>query len=213
MNRKANQIYSFEETYKIFKSLLRNDNFIRLSAVGFGTNACFAGVFYIMPILILGQTQLGSMWKIFAPTALIGTILMFYFAYRADRNGLVRTVLIGLAFEFSGVFIPLWSQSIYSLIPALMIFYAGHCILASTLPVVVADFPVQKFKGTVMSIFTSAQFLGMGLGGIVSGFILKFSSNSLFGFLSIMILCSLMAMIGYKTATDKGHTDGDKPLG
>lgn len=203
--RGSNQIYNFDETIKVFKSLLRNANFLCLSAVGFGTNACFAGVFYIMPILILGQTQLGSMWKIFAPTALIGTILMFYFAYRADRNGLTRTVLIGLAFEFSGVLLPLLSHSIYLLIPALIVFYAGHCILASTLPVVIADFPVQKFKGTVMSIFTSAQFLGMGLGGIVSGYILKFSSNSLFGFLSIMILCSAIAMTGYKVSANKSH--------
>jgi MFS family permease len=202
-HRESNQIYSFDETFKIFKSLLRNGNFLRLSVVGFGTNACFAGVFYIMPILILGQTQLGSMWKIFAPTALIGTALMFYFAHRADRNGSLQTVLIGLAFEFSGVFIPLLSQSIYSLIPALIIFYAGHCILASTLPVVIADFPVQKFKGTIMSIFTSAQFLGMGLGGIASGFILKFSSNGLFGFLSIMMLCSLTVMAGYKNTVNE----------
>jgi MFS family permease len=208
-HREANQTYNFDETVKIFKYLIRNGNFLRLSVVGFGTNVCFAGVFYIMPILILGQTQLGSMWKIFAPTALIGTVLMFYFARRADRNGSVQTVLIGLAFEFSGVLIPLWLHSIYFLIPALIVFYAGHCILASTLPVVVSDFPVQKFKGTVMSIFTSAQFLGMGLGSIVSGFILKFSSNGLFGFLSIMILCSLTAMMGYKSAANKGHENGD----
>lgn len=205
----AIQTYSFDETVKIFKYLLRNSNFLRLSVVGFGTNVCFAGVFYIMPILILGQTQLGSMWKIFAPTALIGTVLMFYFAHRADRNGSVQTVLIGLAFEFSGVLIPIWLHSIYFLIPALIIFYAGHCILASTLPVVVSDFPVQNFKGTVMSIFTSAQFLGMGMGGIVSGIILKFSKNGLFCFLCMMILCSLLAMMGYKATANKSHTNGN----
>ena len=210
-HKEANQHHSFEETVKIVKYLLRNSNFLRLSAVGFSINVCFSGVFYIMPILILGQTQLGSMWKIFAPTALIGTVLMFYFAHQADQNGSLRTVLIGLIFEFTGVLMPLLSHSVFFLIPALIIFYSGHCILAATLPVAVSDFPVQKFKGTVMSIFMSIQFLGMGLGGIVSGFILKYSSNGLFGFLSIMMLCSLMAMRG-KATTNKGHTNGNNQI-
>jgi predicted MFS family arabinose efflux permease len=209
-HRETNQTYNFDETVKIFKYLLRNSNFLRLSVVGFSINVCFAGVFYIMPILILGQTQLGSMWKIFAPTALIGTVLMFYFAHRADQNGSLRTVLIGLIFEFTGVLMPLLLHSVFFLIPALIIFYSGHCILAATLPVAVSDFPVQKFKGTVMSIFMSIQFLGMGLGGIVSGFILKYSSNGLFGFLSIMMLCSLLAMRGYKATTNKDHTNSNQ---
>ena len=209
-HREANQIHSFDETIKTFKYLLRNSNFLRLSAVGFSINVCFAGVFYIMPILILGQTQLGSMWKIFAPTALIGTALMFYFARQADKNGSVQTVLIGLAFEFTGVLIPLLSHSVFFLIPALIIFYSGHCILSATLPVAISHFPVQKFKGTVMSIFMSVQFLGMGMGGIVSGFILKFSSNGLFGFLCIIIFCAMAAMTGYKVLTIEDHTNSSK---
>lgn len=201
----ANQIHSFDETVQTFKYLLRNRNFLRLSAVGFGINFCFAGVFYIMPILILGQTQMESMWKIFAPIALIGTVLMFYFAHQADKNGSIRTVLIGLAFEFAGVLIPLLSQSVYFLIPALIIFYSGHCILAATIPVAVSDFPVQKFKGTVMSLFTSVQFLGMGLGGILSGFILKISSDCLFGFQCMIIFCSLTVMAGYKNTVTENN--------
>lgn len=209
-HRDANEIHSFDKTIKTFKYLLRNGNFLRLSAVGFSINVCFAGVFYIMPILILGQTQLGSMWKIFAPTAVIGTVLMFYFAHQADKNGSVQTVLTGLAFEFTGVLIPLLSHSVFFLIPALIIFYSGHCILSATLPVAISHFPAQKFKGTVMSIFMSVQFLGMGFGGIVSGFILKFSSNGLFGFLCIIIFCAMAAMTGYKVVTMEDPASSSK---
>lgn len=194
----VNRIHTYKEMIEIFKDLLRNRDFLRLSMVGFSINVCFAGAFYIMPILILGQTQLGNMWKVFAPTALIGTLLMFYFAHKADKNGSLQTVLIGLAFEFTGVLIPLLSHSVYFLMLALIIFYSGHCILSATLPVAISHFPLQKVKGTVMSIFTSTQFLGMGIGGMISGFILKFSSNCLFGFLCALILCSLVAMAGYK---------------
>jgi MFS family permease len=197
-HKEVNRIHTYEEVTKIFKDLLRNRDFLRLSMVGFSINVCFAGVFYIMPILILGQTQLGNMWKIFAPTALIGTALMFYFAHKADKNGSLQTVLIGLAFEFTGVLIPLLSHSVYFLIPALIIFYSGHCILSATLPVAISHFHLQRIKGTVMSIFTSAQFLGMGIGCMISGFILKLSSNCLFGFLCVLILCSLTVMTGYK---------------
>jgi MFS family permease len=197
-HKEVHRIHTYEEIIKIFKDLLHNRDFLRLSIVGFSINVCFAGVFYIMPILIVGQTQLGSMWKIFAPTALIGTVLMFYFAHKADKKGSLQTVLIGLAFEFTGVLIPLLSHSVYFLMPALIIFYSGHCILSTTLPVAISHFPLQRAKGTVMSIFTSAQFLGMGIGGIISGFILKLSSNCLFGFLCVIILCSLTAMAGYK---------------
>jgi MFS family permease len=155
-----------------------------------------------MPVLIAGQTQLGSMWQVFAPTALIGTVLMFYFASQADKNGLLQTALIGLVFELAGILIPLLSHSVYFLMPALIIFYSGHCILSATLPVAISHFPRQEVKGTVMSIFTSAQFLGMGFGSIISGFILKFSSNCLFGFLCIIILCSLTLMTGYKNFSE-----------
>jgi MFS family permease len=183
---------------KIVRELTGNRDLFRLSMIGFIGNVCLAGMFYIMPLLIIKEIHLNSMWQVFAPTAIIGTSVMFYFAKKADKQGSVRIIYTGLGFELIGVMMPMTSHSLYSLVASLIIFYSGHCILSSTLPVAVSRHPKEGVKGTVMSIFTSFQFLGMGFGGIISGFILRASSSYLFGFLILLIISAHIVMIGYK---------------
>jgi MFS family permease len=183
---------------KIMRELTGNRDLFRLCMIGFIGNVCLAGMFYIMPLLIVKEIHLNSMWQVFAPTAIVGTSIMFYFAKKADKQGSARIIYTGLGFELIGVIIPVTSHSIYFLAASLIIFYSGHCILSSTLPVAVSRHPKEGVKGTVMSIFTSFQFLGMGFGGIVSGFILRASSSYLFGFLIVLIISAHIIMIGYK---------------
>jgi MFS family permease len=195
--------YSYSNIGKVLKEVMSSPDMRRLIFSGFIANACCACVFFVMPLLIINETQIDQVWKIFAPAAVIGTALMFYFAKKADTLGTVRIAMIGFAFELAGVTLPMISNSGYVLIASLTAFYSGHCILSPILPSAVSRYPENELKGTVMSVFTSFQFLGAGIGGIAGGFILSFSSAHLFGSIIALILIAFVLMAGYRNFTDE----------
>ena len=126
--------FSFSRIGRCLGELAGSPDMLRLVLSGFIGSACLSGVFFIMPLLIAREIHIDHMWKIFAPAAVIGTALMFYFAKRADSCGTVRIAMIGFALELAGVALPTISHSIQVLVVSLVLFYSGHCILSPSFP-------------------------------------------------------------------------------
>jgi MFS family permease len=193
----AVQELSFSRIGRCLGELAGSPDMLRLVLSGFIGSACLSGVFYIMPLLIARETHIDHMWRIFAPAAVVGTALMFYFAKRADSCGTVRIAMIGFALELAGVALPVTSHSFRMLVVSLVLFYSGHCILSPLLPVAVSRYPEQGARGTVMSVFTMFQFLGTGVGGMAAGFLLWWSPSSLFPAFTVLILCAMVLISGF----------------
>jgi len=179
-------------------SILRNRDLMRLNLTGFIGNVILTAIFFIMPLLMKQKIEIPHMWKIYVPMALAGTGLMFYFSRKADLEGTRKTVLIALVFEFTGIATAILSQSLYPLFAAFILVYSGHCILSPVLPAAVSRYPGTGRAGTVMGIFNSFQFIGSGVGGILSGFLLNISPESLFIVLLVLISAGIYLTAGYR---------------
>ena len=62
----------------------------------------------------------------------------------------------------------------------------------------VSRYPEESARGTVMSVFTMFQFLGTGIGGMAGGFLLGWSPASLFPAFTLLILCAMFLMYGFR---------------
>ena len=178
--------------------VMKNADLNRLNVIGFVGNLNINAVFFVMPLLFKKELGMEAMWKIFIPVSIIGTALMFVFARQADRRGSALITAVGLAFEFSGILLAIFAGGLAAYIVSFFLFYAGHCILSPVLPAAASRYPNAQLKGTVLSIFNSSQFLGSGIGGLLSGLILELDYRHVFVAAAIFTLAAFVAIAGYR---------------
>ncbi len=191
--------------------VMKNADLNRLNVIGFVGNLNINAVFFVMPILFKKELGMEAMWKIFIPVSLIGTALMFVFAREADRRGSAAITTVGLGFEFVGILIAIFSGELAAWIVSFFLFYAGHCILSPVLPAAASRYPNQQLKGTVLSIFNSSQFLGSGIGGLLSGLILGLHYRYVFIAAAVFTIAAFIAIAGYRDFGRGTGMAGAKP--
>ncbi len=191
--------YNIDFKKKDIAIILKNHDLLRINLLGFIESLCFASTFFILPILINEKMDIISMVKINAPMGIIGTCFMFFFARRADKNGLIGTVPIALLFAFIGTIIPIIFNNIFSFAASIIMIYSAHCIMAPLLPAAVSKYPNTQLKGTAMGVFITFQAIGSSLGGLISGKMLEdFDYRYSFVLLTISFVIALIITIGYK---------------
>ena len=178
--------------------VMKNADLNRLNVIGFVGNLNINAVFFVMPLLFKKELGMEAMWKIFIPVSLLGTALMFVFARQADRRGSAAITAVGLAFEFAGILIAIVAGGLAAYIVSFFLFYAGHCILSPVLPAAASRYPNAQLKGTVLSIFNSSQFLGSGIGGLLSGLILELHYRHVFVAAAVFTVAAFIAIAGYR---------------
>lgn len=178
--------------------VMKNADLNRLNVIGFVGNLNINAVFFVMPLLFKKELGMEAMWKIFIPVSLLGTALMFVFARQADRRGSAAIIAVGLAFEFAGILIAIVAGGLAAYIVSFFLFYAGHCVLSPVLPAAASRYPNAQLKGTVLSIFNSSQFLGSGIGGLLSGLILELHYRHVFVAAAVFTVAAFIAIAGYR---------------
>ncbi|HSV97824.1 MAG TPA: MFS transporter [Spirochaetota bacterium] len=178
--------------------LMKNADLNRLNIIGFVGNLNINAVFFVMPLIFKREMGMEAMWKIFIPVSLVGTALMFVFGRAADRRGSAAIINVGLGFEFAGILMAVFFSGLAASIVSFFLFYAGHCILSPVLPAAASRYPNAQLKGTVLSIFNSSQFLGSGIGGLLSGLILEMDYRHVFVAAAAFTIAAFIAIAGYR---------------
>jgi len=179
-------------------TVLKHRDLLRLNVIGFFSNLSLTGMFFIMPLLINENMEIKAMWKIYVPMAVIGTMFMYYFGRKADTQGTRKIAMVALFFQITGIALPILFSGLIPLFVSFAYFYIGHCILSPVLPSAVSRYPSTTDRGSIMSIFNSFQFLGSGLGGIISGFIGGYHPVFVFTFLEICVIISFILMSRFR---------------
>ena len=190
--------YSIELKKNTLVTILKNHDLARLNITGFISNFILISTFFIMPILLKKEMEITSMWKIFVPIAVIGTCLMYFFARKADESGTVKICIAAILFCIAGATIPVFYNSLYSLIISFIFFYSGHCILSPVLPAAVSRYPNHQLKGSAMGVLNAFHSIGSSLGGIVSGVMLQYNPKYLFLLLALLSVVGLFVINGFK---------------
>ena len=187
-------------------SAIKNPDLLRLNYLGLSSNLCLVSIFFIMPILIVREIPLVSMWSVYVAVAVAGTAAMFYFSKKADHQGTVKITVLGLCLSIVGAIIPLFLEGLGALVASFVLFYAGYCVLQPVLPAAVSRYPDGSVKGAALGLFNSYQFTGSGLGGVLGGFMLQFDHRYLFGILAIITAASLLTSLGFREFKEKSIT-------
>jgi MFS family permease len=165
----------------LFARICRDRELLRLDFAIFALHAILTASFLAVPSLLAGTFDLAGEgdWKVYLPVMGVSVLLMLPIVIAAERGRrmkgvfLLTILLLGgslLAFAAAG-------GSVTAVVAALVIFFTGFNTMEALLPSLVTKMAPAGAKGTATGIYSTAQFLGIFVGGAVGGWALAMGGD------------------------------------
>jgi len=176
----------------LIASLIKKPELLRLNLGIFILHLSLTAIFITLPIQLL-QMKLpaNEHWQVYLPALLISFILivpMLIISAKKQKNkhfylfsiGLMALSLLTMAFSH---------HSLSVMFFAILLFFTAFNFLEASLPAFISMLSPAGTKGTAMGIYSTCQFSGAFMGGVIGGI-----SYRLFGH-SGLFLCLTVLMI------------------
>jgi predicted MFS family arabinose efflux permease len=178
----------------LFKKLLRDVELLRLDFGIFALHAMLTALFIAIPFLLntINNFNLSQQGYFYLPILVGAFLAMIPFIILAEKHHHMKTIFLGAIFLLLlaqlGLLFPahtLWSVAIY-----LFLFFTAFTLLEACLPSLVSKFAPTTAKGTATGIYSSSQFLGIFLGGVLGGW-----AYGHYGMVGILAFNTALALI------------------
>src|SRR5690554_3965079 len=188
------------DTKQVGKVLV-NPQLLRLDFSILVLHLLLTGVFIAVPGLLIdaGWTLAQHGW-IYLVTMLLGFGLMIPLIIIGEKGRKMKAMLM-LAVSLIAAALVLMPTNLgnWALLPGLLLFFTGFNLLEASLPSLISKQSPVQAKGTAMGIYSTSQFVGAFLGGILGGFILTYwGSLELLWSAAGLCLLWLVVLLGFK---------------
>ncbi len=193
-----------------FRAVVRNRELLRLDAGIFLLHLVLTATFVAVPLALRDEAGLASVhhWWVYLPVLLIGMGAMVPFVILAEKRRKMKQVFVGAvaALLLAELVMALGHAHLATLVGGLIVYFVAFNVLEATLPSLVAKTAPPDMKGTAMGLYSSAQFLGAFLGGVLGGAVLQyFGLGAVFVFTAAvlalwLVIAATMAAPRYLTS-------------
>jgi MFS family permease len=181
-------------------SVLRNKELLRLDFGIFALHAMLTASFLVVPGLLRNtlNVSLHNDWMIYLPVLLVSVAVMVPAIIVAEKHrrmkGVFATAVAALV--VSQAMLYLGAGNLFVLLAALVVFFSGFNVMEASLPSLITKAAPPDAKGTAMGLYSSAQFLGIFVGGIVGGWAHQTGgSGGVFALTTALALLWLLAAV------------------
>ena len=174
------------------RSALRPD-LLRLDFYVFLLHAILTASFVALPFLLNKTLELPSTshWKIYVGALLMSLLGTVPLILRDERQGKESTVGLALILILMGlVLLSFVAFSVFPVFVALTFFFAGFNFLEAGLPARLSILADGGERGAMLGVFSSSQFLGAFVGGLIGGRFLSSGHPT-----DVFFVCALLAGI------------------
>ncbi|HUX73122.1 MAG TPA: MFS transporter [Steroidobacteraceae bacterium] len=162
----------------MFGSVLRNPQLLRLDFGIFALHAMLTASFLVIPALLHARLHVDSrdQWMVYLPVLVASVAVMLPAIIIAEKHRRMKTVFLLAvgALAVSQLLLLAGGRNLYVLLGAITLFFAGFNVMEASLPSLVTKTSPAAAKGTATGVYSSAQFLGIFVGGIAGGWIQQF---------------------------------------
>ncbi|MBU6298562.1 MAG: MFS transporter [Alphaproteobacteria bacterium] len=156
-------------------SVLKNKDLLRLDLGIFTLHAMLTASFLVVPGLLHGALDVNSrdQWMVYLPVLLVSVGVMVPAIIVAEKYRRMKTVLVSAVavLALSQLMLVAGDGDVYVLLAAITVFFAGFNVMEASLPSLVTKTAPPDAKGTATGIYSSSQFLGIFVGGVVGGLV------------------------------------------
>jgi predicted MFS family arabinose efflux permease len=154
-------------------AVVRDRELLRLDLGIFVLHAMLTASFLVVPDLLQSTAGVAvhDQWMVYLPVLLISVAAMVPAIVVAEKYRRMKGVFVGavLALAISQVMLFYGAGNVFMLLAALVIFFTGFNVLEASLPSLITKVAPPDVKGTAMGVYSSLQFLGIFIGGIIGG--------------------------------------------
>ncbi len=175
-----------------FKSILKNRQLLRLDIGIFVLHAVLTASFLVIPVILAELAGLpeAKQWYLYLPVLLLSYVFMLPFVIMAEKKRKMKPIFLGsiAIIALSQFSLSLFHSNIFAIGVSLLFFFTAFTILEATLPSLISKIAPIASKGTAIGVYSTAQFLGIFVGGTLGGF--YFSHHGVGG---VFFLCMLLS--------------------
>lgn len=189
-----------------FRTILKDRQLLRLDIGILTLHMVLTATFLVIPIALADHQHANlpasEHWKIYLPVMLLAMLLMVPFIIIAENKRRMKEVFVGAIALVALAELGFWAyhDSVYALAVSILVFFTAFNILEASLPSLVSKMSPTEARGTALGVYSTSQFLGAFLGGVIGGKILGlYGINGVFLFASFAMLVWLLFALTMKS--------------
>ncbi|MDI6746202.1 MAG: MFS transporter [Rhodocyclaceae bacterium] len=177
-----------------FVTVLLDPKLARLNFGVFALHLMQMALWMVVPAALIASGGLpgAEHWKVYLPAVLLSLALMVPAIIAAEKHGKLRPIYAGavalLVLVQAGLAMfggGLWAIGLW-----LLLFFVAFNILEALLPSLISRLAPPAAKGAALGIYNTTQSLGLFLGGILGGLLVKY-----FGPTAVHLFCAAVGII------------------
>lgn len=190
---------SSASSWRQLPRILSHPELLRFNVGIFVLHLILTAMFVVLPQTIIAELGIAvdRHWELYLPTMLAALATMVPFIMLANRKQRSRPVMLGavmvLALAQGTLFFA--HQSLTGLLLSLWLFFSAFNLLEAMLPSLISRQAPADAKGAAIGVYSTSQFLGAFVGGVVGGGLL-----GVFGPGSVFVVCAVLLLIWFVVA-------------
>lgn len=186
-----------------FRRVLGDRELLRLDFAIFALHAILTASFLVIPPMLARDLDLGpaAQWKFYLPVMIAAVALMIPAIIVAETRGRMKeTFVVAIAAIVAALATLLAAPgSGVAVSVALVVFFTGFNAMEAMLPSLVTRFAPPEAKGAATGVYSSAQFLGIFMGGAGGGWMMAaHGAPGVIGFSIALALVWLAVAVGMR---------------
>lgn len=170
-----------------FGRVLADRNLLRLDFGILVLHMTITSVFLAVPLALRDMAGMATVdhWKFYLPVMVVSVITMVPFIIHAEKRRRVKPVFLGaiLTLVLAQVGVFFLHGSLPGLALSLVMFFTAFNLLEAMLPSLISRVAPADSKGTAMGIYSTSQFAGAFIGGVLGGWV-----HGAFGLSGVFVL-------------------------
>ena len=156
---------------------LRHPDLLRLDLGIFVLHAMLMSSFIALPLALVEKAGLPKEqhWWVYLTAMLISFFAMIPFIIYGEKKRKMKRVLLGavVTLMLTELFFWKFGDSLRTLVIGTVVFFTAFNLLEASLPSLISKVSPAGGKGTAMGVYSTSQFLGSALGGILGGWLFQ----------------------------------------
>ncbi len=177
-----------------FAGVLRDVQLLRLDFGIFALHLILTATFVVLPLALRDVAGLPAdrHWQVYLPALLLSLLLVIPFIIQAEKHQRMKAVFVGAIAVVGLAQLALYQfhSDVMGIVALLFVFYAAFNVLEAVLPSLIAKMAPPDSKGTAMGFYSSSQFFGAFIGGVVGGWL-----HGRFGLGAVHLFCAAVALL------------------
>ncbi|AMS15749.1 MULTISPECIES: MFS transporter [Pseudomonas] len=156
---------------------LKHPDLLRLDLGIFVLHAMLMSSFVALPLALVEKAGLPKEqhWWVYLTALLISFFAMIPFIIYGEKKRKMKRVLLGAVSTLLLTELFFWEfgDSLQALVIGTVVFFTAFNLLEASLPSLISKVSPAGGKGTAMGVYSTSQFLGSALGGILGGWLFQ----------------------------------------